>query len=287
MDKLIKEEILRINELMNTKILNESAYKQCSRFSNSAQKLLVCKKIASLKSWLYKDDGLGMKNVINNKIKDLETYIPQNLKQQFIQGANLLYSLNKINKRQLDFFINTKVNTGKLVYVDGNWQFVNKLNTNYYDISEMLTDMIYKGGDRAKPIIQNVIRDPKSALSSIQPKITELVDKYFKDPNELIDYTKNIERTTYIGEIGEKQVEDELIKKGFTTNYFGGNGDLIDMSFGTDLVMTSPEYGTKTIQVKNSDRSWNKSDEYPYVDWVIISDPFTIYDNKTKEVVEL
>ena len=66
MDNLIKEEILRINELMNTKILNESEYKECSRFSESPQKLLVCRKIASLKSWLHKDDGLGMKNVINN-----------------------------------------------------------------------------------------------------------------------------------------------------------------------------------------------------------------------------
>jgi hypothetical protein len=287
MDNLIKEEILRINELMNTKILNESEYKECSRFSNSPQKLLVCRKIASLKSWLHKDDGLGMKNVINNKIEDLKTDIPQNLKQQFIQGANLLFSLNKINERQRDYFINNKVNTGKLVYINGDWQLVNKLNTNYSDLAEMITDMLYKGGDRAKPIIQNVIRDPKSALSSIQPKITRLVDKYFEDPNVLIDYTKNIERSTSIGEIAEKQVEDELITKGFTTNYSGGNGDLIDMSFGTDLIMTSPEHGTKTIQVKNSERAWDRSDEYPYVDWVIISDPFTIYDNKTKEVVEL
>ena len=272
---------------MNTKILNESEYKECSRFLDYPQKLLVCKKIVSLKSWLHKDDGLGMKNVINNKIEDLKTDIPQNLKQQFIQGANLLYSLNKINERQLNYFINNRVNTGKLVYMNGDWQLVNKLNTNYYDIAEMLTDMIYKLGDTAKPIIQNVIRDPKSALSSIQPKITELVNKYFEDPNVLIDYTKNIERTTSIGEVAEKQVEDELLKKGFTTNYAGGNGDLIDMSFGTDLIMTSPEYGTKTIQVKNSDKAWNKSDEYPYVDWVIISDPFTVYDNKTKEVVDL
>jgi hypothetical protein len=287
MDNLIKEEILRINELMNTKIPDDSVYKECSRFSDFPQKLLVCRKIASLKSWLHKDYGLGMKNVINNKIKDLKTDIPQNLKQQFIRGANLLYSLNKINERQRDYFINNKVNSGKLVYINGEWQLINKLNTNYSDLAEMLTDMIYKGEDRAKPIIQNIIKDPEVGLLLIKPKITELVDKYFEDPNVLIDYTKNIERSTEIGQVAEKQVEDELITKGFTTNYSGGNGDLIDMSFGTDLIMTSPEHGTKTIQVKNSEKAWNRSDEYPYVDWVIISNPFTIYDNKTKEVVEL
>ena len=51
--------------------------------------------------------------------------------------------------------------------------------------------------------------------------------------------------------------------------------------------MTSPKYGTKTIQVKNTEKSWNRSDKYEYVDWVVIANPFTIYDNKTKEKIEL
>ena len=62
---------------------------------------------------------------------------------------------------------------------------------------------------------------------------------------------------------------------------------MIDMSFGTDLIMTSPKYGTKTIQVKSNEGSWRRDDEYKYIDWIVIANPFTIYDNKTKEKIEL
>lgn len=287
MENLIKEEISRIGKLMELKVLNESTYSECERFSDRPQKKLVCKKIASLKSWLHKDDGLGLKNIINNKTEDLKSDIPDELKKQFIKGVNLLQSLGKISERQKEFFIQNKVNSGKLVYINGEWQPINKLNTNYLDLAEMMTDLIYKGGDASKAIIQSIIENPKEGLLKIKPYIQRLINKYFEDPEVLNDYTKNIQRSTSVGEMAEDKVRDILEKIGFKSEYTGGNGDLIDMAFGTDLIMTSPKYGTKTIQVKNVERSWNRDDEYKYVDWVIIAEPLTIYDNKTKEKIEL
>lgn len=287
MEKLIKEEVSRIIEMMNIQILNESEYRECERFSESPQKMLVCRKIASLKGWLHKNDGLGLKGVINRKTENLKTDIPDNLKQQFIVGANLLQSLGKINERQKDYFINNRVNGGKLVYMNGEWQLINKLNTNYSDLAEMVTDMIYKGGENAKPIIQSIIENPKSGLLKLKPYLERLINKYFENPEVLSDYTRNIQRATAIGERAEDGVRETLEGMGFTTEYAGGNGDLIDMSFGTDLIMKSPTHGTKTIQVKNSERAWDRNDDYSYVDWVIIANPFTIYDNKTKQPVEL
>ena len=117
--------------------------------------------------------------------------------------------------------------------------------------------------------------------------MVRLFNEYFKNSEELNDYTKNIKRTSAVGEESENKVKEVLEKLGFKSDYEGGNGDLIDMVFGTDLIMSSPEHGTKTIQVKNSEYSWDKKDKYKYVDWVIIANPFTIYDNKTKEVIEL
>lgn len=287
MEKLIKEEVSRIIEMMNIQTLNESEYRECERFSESPQKMLVCRKIASLKGWLHKDDGLGLKGVINRKTENLKTDIPDNLKQQFIVGANLLQSLGKINERQKDYFINNRVNGGKLVYMNGEWQLINKLNTNYSDLAEMVTDMIYKGGENAKPIIQSIIENPKSGLLKLKPYLERLINKYFENPEVLSDYTRNIQRATAIGERAEDGVRETLEGMGFTTEYAGGNGDLIDMSFGTDLIMKSPTHETKTIQVKNSERAWDRNDDYSYVDWVIIANPFTIYDNKTKQPVEL
>lgn len=283
----MNEDILRIKEMMNIPTLNESEYRECGRFSDSPQKMLVCRKISSLKGWLHKDDGLGLKNIINRKTEDLKTDIPDSLKQQFIEGANLLQTLGKITERQKDYFINNKVNSGRLVYMNGEWQPINKLNTNYSDLAEMVTDMIYKGGENSKPFIQNIIENPKSGLLKLKPYLERLINKYFDNPEVLSDYTRNIQRATAIGESAENRVKEVLEGMGFKSEYAGGNGDLIDMSFGTDLIMTSPTHGTKTIQVKNSERAWNRDDAYSYVDWVIIANPFTVYDNKTKEVIEL
>lgn len=285
MKKIIKEEVHRINELIKTQIITESRYNECERFSK--QKMLVCKKIASLKSWIHKDDGLGLKNIINKKIDSLKTDVPDELRQQFINGAELLNSLGKIDNRQKDYFINNKVGSSKLVYLNGEWMPINKLNTNYSDLSEMMTDLIYKGGDKAKPFIDAIMENPIDGLTKIKPYIGKLVDKYFSDPSVLSDYTRNIQRSSDIGETAENEVKEKLEEMGFKSEYSGGNGDLIDMTFGTDLIMTSPKYGTKTIQVKNSERAWDRSESYRYVDWVIVANPFTVYDNKTKEKIEI
>ena len=287
MNKLIKEEILRISELMKIQVLNESEYNVCERFLENKQKLLVCKRINSLKSWIHKDDGLGLKKIINDKIQSLETEIPEATKQHFIDGANLLQSLGKITEKHKEHFIKNIVQSRKLVYLNGEWQPINKLNTNYADLAELLTDLIYKGGDKSKKIIQNIISNPKEGLKEIKPFLSRLLDKYFEDPTLLQDYTRNIQKRTSIGENAENKVKNTLKEMGFKSEYDGGNGDLIDMVFGTDLIMSSQDNGTKTIQVKDSEKAWDRSEDYPYVDWVVIANPFTIYDNRTKEEIKL
>jgi hypothetical protein len=57
------------------------------------------------------------------------------------------------------------------------------------------------------------------------------------------------------------------------------------MVFGTDLIMSHPDFETKTIQVKANEKAYDQ--DYKYVDWIIIATPFTIYDNKTKEKIQL
>ena len=287
MESLLKEEILRITEMMEIQNPNKSDYKACQRFSGSPQKMLVCKKIMSLKSWLFRDSGLGLMKIIDQKKKNLETDIPENLKKKFVDGANFLHTIGKIDQKELDRFIERHVKKKKQVYIDGVWQPINKLNTNYYDLAELLTDMIYRGGERAKPTIQHIISDPEKGLLKLKPYIVRLIDNYFVNSEELNDYTKNTLGNTREGEAAEAKVKEVLEEFGFKTEYEGGNGDMIDMVYGTDLIMTSPKYGTKTIQVKNTEKSWNRSDKYEYVDWVVIANPFTIYDNKTKEKIEL
>lgn len=287
METLLKEEILRISEMMQIKIPDKSDYKTCQRFSGSPQKMLVCKKISSLKTWLFKDSGLGLMKIIDQKKKNLESDIPDYLKEKFLEGANLLHAIGKINQKELDNFITRHVQDKKQVYIDGLWQPINKLNTNYFDLAELLTDLIYRGGEKAKPTIQHVISDPEKGLLKIKPYLVRLIDNYFVNSEELHDYTKNTLKKSEEGEKAEAKVKEILEEFGFKTDYEGGNGDMIDMVFGTDLIMSSPKFGTKTIQVKSNESSWRRDEEYKYIDWIVIANPFTIYDNKTKEEIEL
>jgi hypothetical protein len=286
MDRLIKENIDRIKELIGN-VITESEYRECERFASNKQKKFFCNRIASLKSNLHSEKGIGLRKIIDKRIAELETPIPQELQDKFIKGAELLQSLGKITEREKDYFIDKKVINNKLVYLNGEWQPINKLNTNYSDLAELLTDLIYRSDSNLKVTIQSMINNPEATLRRMKPEIESLLDEYFKDTNEFLDYTRNIQKTTAVGESAEKRVKEHLEDQGFKSLYDGGNGDLIDMAFGTDLIMEHPEMGVKTIQVKNSEKAWNRDDDYKNVDWVIIANPFTIYDNKTKETIQL
>lgn len=282
MDKLIREDIERIKSLM-IESEGKTEYNFCDRFLGNKQKMYVCSKIGSLKGLLSRNDGLDLRTVIEKQISDLQTEIPQDLQDKFIDCAIFLESLGKITEKEKNNFIEKKVKNGKLVYLNGEWQPINKLNTNYFDLAEILTELIYK--NKNNTTFQAIIEDPKTTLMNMKSEIHTMIEEYFDDPKMLFDYTKNIQRTTQQGESAEQRVKEHLQDKGFKVEYEGGNGDLIDMAFGTDLIMSHPDFGVKTIQVKANEKAYDQ--DYRYVDWVIIATPFTIYDNKTKKPIQL
>ena len=282
MDKLIREDIERIKSLM-IESEGKNEYNFCDRFSGNKQKMYVCSKIGSLKGFLSRSNGLDLKTVIEKQISDLETEIPKDLQKKFIDCAIFLESLGKITEDKKNDFIKNNVINNKLVYLNGEWQPINKLNTNYFDLAELLTELIYK--NKNNTTFQAIIKDPKTTLMRMKSELEKMIEDYFDDPMMLFDYTKNIQRTTQQGESAERRVKEYLQNKGFKVEYEGGNGDLIDMVFGTDLIMSHPDFGVKTIQVKANEKSYDQ--EYEYVDWIIIATPFTIYDNKTKEKIQL
>ncbi len=282
MNKLIREDIERIKSLM-LESEGKTEYNFCDRFSGNKQKMYVCSKIGSLKGFLSRSNGLDLKTVIEKQISDLETEIPKDLQKKFIDCAIFLESLGKITEDKKNDFIENNVINNKLVYLNGEWQPINKLNTNYYDLAELLTELIYK--NKNNTTFQAIIKDPKTTLMRMKSELEKMIEDYFDDPMMLLDYTKNIQRTTQQGESAERRVKEHLQDNDFKVEYEGGNGDLIDMVFGTDLIMSHPKFGVKTIQVKANEKAYNQ--DYKYVDWIIIADPFTIYDNKTKEKVQL
>lgn len=282
MKNLIKKEI---KNYVNQILKENEIYGVCDRFSNDENKKILCKKINSTQGWLSKNDKYNLQNVIDEILEPFKSPITKEQKYKFKNGATLLFNMNKITKGRLYYFIKDNIENGKLVLINNKWHPVNKLNTNYSDLAELLTDLLYKS-EKSIPIREKIIENPKEGLMIIRPQIKKLFEKYFEDPTVFYNYVKNINYRSTVGENAENNVKNKLEEKQFKLLYQGGEGDMIDMAFGVDLIMLHPEFGAKTIQVKSSE-FWDKSMEYKYCDWIVVSKPFTIYDNKTKEVVEI
>ena len=243
--KIIKEEI---NDFGWTKGV-EPKYNRCSHFSGEDKEL--CLKIDTLKTFLVYD--LGLKNIIEgllNTIKEVK-----DINDEYQEPLELLYNTGQYPDIKFvdGRYTHTRLmNTGIVRDEKGEYHYVNKLNTNYSDLAELITQLFVKGGKVSELNSKN-IDGLKAYLLSIKPSMKRLVEKYFK-ADELKEFVINTKYFTYLGDDAENKVLEVLEKFGMTKLYQGSNGDFIDMLFGIDLIM---EYNGKTytIQVKSKENA--------------------------------
>lgn len=259
---------------------------------------LLFERINTLKDWLYKSSGLGMMKIIDDIFEEqsYESPLTSDEISNFYKGLELLKktSMNEsyINSRLVS---NGGIETKKIVRDEfGNWDYVNKLNTNMSDLADLLTELIMRGISRnfekGKVVYDSVIRDPKSGLLSIKPYLKKLIDFYFvtngEGLNDFRKFSKFSKKFSDIGENAEEEVKKFLESKNIEIMYSGGNGDFIDMIFGTDIIVYNEELGYKTVQVKTKIRDWSKL-EYYRVDWVAETRPIKIYNLRDRTEVLL
>ena len=247
---------------------------------------LLFSKIQPLGKWLVTVDGLGMMTIID-EIFDEYGYKNQLTSQEideFGRGLEILKKTdmdpNYINRKLRDK-ISGGIENLKLVRdEDGNWDFLNKLNTNYSALADLLTELIIRGLDvnyeKGIVIYNNVISDSKEGLMGIKRYIKRLIIHYFIDKgdglNDFRKFTVKIKEMSEIGEKAEDRVCEYLESKGFEVCYRGGNGDFIDMIFGCDMIVHKDDIGYKTVQVKNRFPGW-ESVSYYKIDWLGILYP--------------
>ena len=234
------------------------SYERCSHFEGNPKHKELCFNLYTLGTFLYKD--LGLKNIINQKIKLMGEV--KNLNEKYQEPLELVYNTGRfgdIRKEDGKYHTNKLVDVSTLYDEDGVWHYVNKLNTNYADLAELLTELFIRGGMADKLSNKNRL-GLKKYLSSIKDKLINVLDKYIS----LDEYKSFIRNTLYLSQKGE-QAEDDVKKVlesfGMKTLYTGGHGDFIDMLYGIDLIM---DYKGKTylIQVKNTEDQALKSAEY-------------------------
>ena len=253
---------------------DDTDYVPCSHFTNTNENEL-CKKLDNLRSWLYSDSGLGMKNIINAKLSILAELA--NFNEEYQEPLKLLYQTGKYTtiKNTNGKFIDKRMENKFIVYGDdGKWHHVNKLNTNYRDLAELLTELLNRGGMVEELNNESAIGLQKYLLS-IKGKLSRTLDKYF-DVDDYKEFIRNTKNTSSKGEKAENYVKGVIEKFGMTILYQGGNGDFVDMLYGIDLIV-SYKGKVYTIQIKNSNKEITKSiGEYRYKNIDYFSSPHNI-----------
>ena len=243
-----------------------SGYRRCSHFDGDNKTL--CHNLDSLSYFLV--DDLGLKDIINEKIKLMGEV--KDLNDQYQYPLEILYNTNKFNeiKKEGDKYHLPILSDRVVIYdEDGGWSHVRKLNTNYSDLAELLTELFIRGGKVESLVNKNQI-GLRKYLESIKEPLSKLVEKYFK-LDELKQFVRNTKYLTQLGDEAENYVSEVLQKFGMNKLYQGGSGDFIDMVFGIDLIM---EYKGRTItcQVKSKENALHpamKKSHYRRIDYFI------------------
>lgn len=261
--QIIKEE----SEFAWTDNAKVRPYRNCDHFVNPNANQL-CKKISGLRAWLHRD--LGMRVVVDDMLKDLK--VVQDLTDKYQEPLKILYDTGNYRDIKLVNGVYTHkrlVDAGLVLDENGEYHYVNKLNTNYSDLAELITELLVKGGKVDALVNKNEL-GIKKYLENIKPVLFRLIQKYFK-AEDLKQFVRNTVGLTKMGDEAEDYAGEVLHKYGMTQMYQGGNGDFIDMMFGVDLIM---DYQGRTItcQVKSSERqavTASGSSQYKKIDYFI------------------
>ena len=245
-----------------------ATYYTCKRFHGDPKG--VCEKIHSLGPWLKDIYGLNMHKLIDTLLKDEVSC--EDLNSEYQDALEILYNTGKFKDIKI---IDGKYYTHKLKECslvkdkNGEWHYVNKLNTNWSDLAELLTTLFIKGGMIEEMTKKNVteIKNYLEGLRQNEVKdikksnLYRLFKKYFEQ-EEYKDFTYNTKKNTAIGDRVEDLAIELLTSQGFKLIYNGRNGNFIDMKYGIDMIMELNEE-VFLIQVKSKAAAAKKAMDYP------------------------
>lgn len=257
------------------------------RFKNKPKAKKLCSRINSLREWLHKGDGLGMQFIIDNYIDSLGVKEPlTNKEKDYIKKGYEYLKQTSYSQSYIDWIlkrdfettdINQVLDQVRLVFEDDEYHFVNKLNTNYSDLAELITQMFIKVDDSKemyttafgeRGIADVSDEELKEGLLRVKDRFEGILnDKFTFD--DIKTYVNNSKRNSDFGDSGENIVANFLKDQDFDVVFQGGDGNFIDMKFGVDLIVYK-DGRFYSIQVKpNNPNKWLSSKRYKNVDWIV------------------
>lgn len=245
--------------------------------------------------WLYQYKGLGLQKVIEGKLQQSENHRSvgdQEVLKNTFEGIELLYNNNHertkqyIRKEGEDTYYLKNRWGGEKYFIkdngdgtystnfefyhgeDGKWHQVNKLNTNYSDLNRLVKEIVSRYYNE---MVFFTIKNEQDLKKFLTQNSEILKDKILSLPEEeIISFVEHSTKMSEIGENTEKDIVVKIRKKwgDEAIIWSGGNGDIIDMLLGIDIILLR-DGKANTLQAKTrlpNDLS-NEMERYPYIDF--------------------
>lgn len=230
-------------------------------------------KLATLKDGnnfflIYK---FGLFDVINKLLTENST--PKNANPEYQLPLSLLFKTGKysdIKNVGGEYRTDKLSNISCVLNEKGEWHPVNKLNTNSFDQAELLYDLFTKIG-----VYPEIPTDEVQLMSWLMDfKSKNDLYKLIKENLNFKDYIKWNRKFSADGDIAEEKVASILTSKGCEILYQGGDGDFVDMIYGTDLIVSKNDK-IYTVQVKTKEggaksalnKAITSNGAYSKIDW--------------------
>lgn len=196
---------------------------------------LMTKEGYKIRTWVKE----SIDKILRIKSKRWIDCVDEKTKNKTIEICDLIRKVRPDLSSKVDRFLKDLPNK-YLIYDENNqWDPINKLNTNRSDSAVLIADIIEKS---KKYDLRKMYYE---LMKTNYDPLKDLLNDMSKHPNFIWDkfliskekYTANIIKNSKEGEDIENFVMDEYIKMGYDIIYKGGDGDLIDMEFGVDLIV--------------------------------------------------
>ena len=128
-----------LNDVTNeTKNVN---YKTCDSYKSSDKRIVNFCRAMNNHTKKYKD---YYKNFINSLLEEYKTNLPKKDRDKYLPILDIMSTYKPEISKKIEDFKRDIDNISYVMDESGNWHPINKLNTNYSDISELLTYMVKK-----------------------------------------------------------------------------------------------------------------------------------------------
>jgi len=168
--------------------------------------------------------------------------------KQFKKDRTILKQYFNFSGEEID-----KLMDIKMIYdANGKWTPINKLNTNYSDLSVLVTDMLVGEGKCICKIVEDLKKKDNTVILDLANRMTKEPEHFYQTylKGNFDKYIENNRRNTLKGNETELFVVDELVKLGYKIIFIADEGSPIDTKLSVDIIMEKDGKAFK-FQVKS------------------------------------